>query len=495
MFTRLKNGFADRRSAARLTAFRADEEGSIGMMFGLMVIPCIMLVGVAVDIGRMIMVRHQVQVALDGAALAGGRAAQLASTNKSQAAAEAAKSYFNAITIPHAISATISSTPTSDAGGTQFTWTVDAWVRTPFISSASIRSAMDADPNSPDPCPVTGWFCRKVSAVTSTILTTGGKNKDNKIEVSLMLDVTGSMQGTKITDLKVAAKDLIDIVVQDDGDDTTPRVALVPFAEAVNVGTTMAPQIYGAVTPGNCNKNTSGCATFEFNKSGGGGGSTSTYKLSNTCVVERTNTGKWTDNAPSLDPVGKFYPNSSGNCSLVSSSDTEVNLVTPLSRDKVELKQRIDKLTIAGSTAGQIGTAWAWYVLSPKWDYLFPTASKPAAYSDTTTQKIAVLMTDGDYNTQYCKGVESSDSYSPKINCAGEIGKADKAAERLCDEIKKSNITVYAVGFQVSTAAKALLRDKCATSVSHYYDATSGEALKQAFRDIALKISTLRISK
>ena len=43
MLTRLKNGFADRRSPASLTAFRADEEGSIGMMFGLMVIPCIML--------------------------------------------------------------------------------------------------------------------------------------------------------------------------------------------------------------------------------------------------------------------------------------------------------------------------------------------------------------------------------------------------------------------------------------------------------------------
>ena len=50
-------------STARQTIDRArqlfrDEAGSIGIMFGLMVIPTIMLVGVAVDIGRMIMVRR-----------------------------------------------------------------------------------------------------------------------------------------------------------------------------------------------------------------------------------------------------------------------------------------------------------------------------------------------------------------------------------------------------------------------------------------------------
>jgi len=473
--------------------FRSDEQGSIGMMFGLMVIPTILLVGVAVDIGRIISVRNQTQTVLDNAALAGGRAAQLAQGNAVSAASAAAKAYFNAQTIPHAINAKISDTATPNASNTEFTWTVDTWVRTPFISSASIRSTKNGDGSSPQPCPVSGWFCKKVTVSTSALLTAGGKNKDNKVEVAMMLDVTGSMSGSKIKDLKAAAKDLIEIVVQEDGDEDSPRIALIPFAEAVNVGTTLAPQVYGAVTPGTCNKNTSGCNTFQFNRAGGGG--SSTYKLSNSCVVERTNSGKWTDNAPSANPVGKFYPNSSGSCSMVDSDDAEINLAMPLSRDKAELKQRVDKLQIAGSTAGHIGTAWAWYMLSPKWGYLFPSSSRPAEYSDSKTQKIAVLMTDGDYNTQYCKGAESSDSYSPKINCAGDIGKADKVAERLCDEIKKAGITVYTVGFQVSSAAKTLLRDKCATSTSHYYDATSGDALKQAFRDIALKISTLRISK
>ena len=52
----------------------------------------------------------------------------------------------------------------------------------------------------------------------------------------MMLDVTGSMAGDKIVDLQVAAKDLIDIVVWGDQSKYTSKVALAPFAPAVNVG-------------------------------------------------------------------------------------------------------------------------------------------------------------------------------------------------------------------------------------------------------------------
>jgi len=120
--------------------------------------------------------------------------------------------------------------------------------------------------------------------------------------------------------------------------------------------------------------------------------------------------------------VGKGYfgSNTDTSCGVANFSDDEVNSVYPLSDDKDALKRRIDKLTTAGSTAGHLGTAWAWYLLSPKWNSVlsqaFPSAKPAGAYSDLTTKnakgapklrKIAVLMTDGDYNINYCKGVEA----------------------------------------------------------------------------------------
>ena len=175
----------------------------------------------------------------------------------------------------------------------------------------------------------------------------------------------------------------------------------------------------------------------------------------------------------------------------------------PMTKDKTALKARIDKLSTGGSTAGHLGTAWAYYLLSPNWNALFPAASAAGPYSDLTVynskgmpklRKIAVLMTDGDYNINYCKGVEAQNSdQSPDINCNSENGKSQPQAASLCSALKTAKIEVFAVGFQVSAAAKTFLTS-CATDASHYYDATTDVALQAAFRDIALKIATLRLT-
>ena len=46
---------------------------------------------------------------------------------------------------------------------------------------------------------------------------------------------------------------------------------------------------------------------------------------------------------------------------------------------------------------------------------------------------------------------------------------------------------------QDSDKAKTML-SKCATSTDHNYSADNGDQLKQAFRDIALKIAFLRLT-
>ncbi|WP_339913546.1 ubiquitin-activating E1 FCCH domain-containing protein [uncultured Brevundimonas sp.] len=56
------------------------------------------------------------------------------------------------------------------------------------------------------------------------------------IEVSLVLDITGSMSGSKIQDLKVAANELVDIVVQNVQTPYYTRMAIVPYSIGVNLG-------------------------------------------------------------------------------------------------------------------------------------------------------------------------------------------------------------------------------------------------------------------
>jgi hypothetical protein len=112
------------------------------------------------------------------------------------------------------------------------------------------------------------------------------------------------------------------------------------------------------------------------------------------------------------------------------------------------------------------------------------------------------LMSDGEYNSAYCKGVISQDSTTGSgdpadhINCNAPNGSSFSQAGTLCTNMKKTGIEVYTIGFDIVNDQRARdLMTNCATDSSKVYMATDGEQLKQAFLDIALKLSSLYISK
>lgn len=312
--------------------------------------------------------------------------------------------------------------------------------------------------------------------------------QSSNVEVALVLDVTASMAGTKVADLKVAASDLIDLVVQDTQTPFYSKVAIVPYSQAVNVGS-YAAQVRGAVSStGTCTS--PGCQYYRFYNPWW---DTNTHQIS-TCVTERTGTYAYTDDPPTTALFGRNYPSTDNPC-LAST-------IVPLSSDKTALKNAISGLAAGGSSGGQIGIGWGWFMVSPKFSYLWPTASKPAAYGTENLIKAVVIMTDGEYNSAYCNGVIAQDSASgsgsnyDKINCNATNGDSYSQSQKLCTNMKAQGVIVYTVGFNVwnSTAAQDLV-NKCATSSGHVYLPTTGTALKDAFKSIAQDISKLRVSK
>ena len=511
---------------AKLRRLARDRSGNVAILFSLMLVPLVAMMGLAVDFGHVYSVTSHTQSALDSAALAAGRAAQLNSSTAVTSAQAAATAYFNQAKPQDVVSSTLQFS--ANSSNTAFTVTATSWVKTPFLSVLSSIAQKSAAGGAPTGCLTNGFGCVMVTTTATSALCPSaactGSNGGTNIEVSMMLDVTGSMcqPCTKIQAVQSAAKDLIDIVVSTDQSNYYSRVALAPFAEAVNVGTTLAPLVRGTVT-----SNTSSTPqTFttstllndvtqqptkqwiKYSKASSG---TNTWMISDRCVTERTGSAAYTDAAPvgTSTYVGKGYfgTSTSTSCPIGNYTDNEVNSIQPLSSDITMLKRRIDKLVSGGSTAGHLGTAWAWYLLSPNWNTAlltaFPTAYAAAPYSDLSAKnsngapklrKIAVLMTDGDYNINYCKGVEAlNSSQTPTIKCNSENGISQSQAGTLCTAIKNASIEVYTVGFEVSSAAKTFLTS-CATDASHYYDATTEVALQAAFRDIALKIATLRLT-
>jgi hypothetical protein len=356
-----------------------------------------------------------------------------------------------------------------------------------------------------------------------------GENAGQSVEVSLMLDVTGSMCDpcTKIEDLKLAAKDFIDIVVWQDQSEYTSKVAVVPFANTVNLGTTaLANSVRGNLRTGSCLSSGSPCISiltdllaglipwvfgtppnwYRFPKPGSGN---NTYKVSDRCVTERTGSAAYNDDAPntSSKKVGPgFFTSRNYNAAdpreacgqmALSAGDAEVNTIQPLSNDKTMLKRRIDKLATGGGTAGHLGTAWAWYMLSSNWAYLWPSANQPKPYGAEKLQKYAILMTDGEYNTMYCNGAEAKNSSSGDINCNATNGQSYQQARTFCTNMKAKGITVYTIGFQIggsgTTGYQTL--SQCASSPDKFFNAEDGAELRLSFRAIALEVAKLSLSQ
>lgn len=218
------------------------------------------------------------------------------------------------------------------------------------------------------------------------------------------------------------------------------------------------------------------------------------------CVSERTGANAYTDASASTALVGRAYASTDNPC-LAST-------IQPLTDSRDILHSQINGYAAVGSTAGQIGVGWGWYMVSPTFGSIFPAANRPDPYStDNSLLKVVIIMTDGEFNTPYCNGVvagavSGSGSTTQHINCAATNGNPFAQAVTMCNAMKSRNIIVYTVGFDIGTSnggagvdtAKEVM-EQCATDASHVYLPSNGASLQTAFAAIGRSISQLRISR
>ncbi len=586
--------------------FGADRSGNVAMMWALIGAVLIGLVGLTVDFTRAQMIRAQMQNAVDGAALAAARGdAQTAAQRRA-----AAQAFYDAEmgALADDATLTIQELPNDEIS-------VGAVAPMPVSLAALVRNE--------------DWNLRVISRAQRS-----GVN----IEMAMVLDVTGSMSGTRISSLRTAATELVNTVVRDQQTPYYSKAALVPYSQGVNVGS-YATQARGAIVPArsvtnavwraaaaknitgitranpavvtsnghglttgdyvfitgvrgmtqvndrvyrvtvvNANSfrldstNSSGYSSYtnngtvtrclnstcsavitaashgfavndrvyftgvggmtqlnnnlftvaavngnNFTLSGSQGGysdytsggsvyctrlncqyyaftsaaNTTRIFPASTCVSERAGAQRYTDASPATAYVGLNY---------AARQPCPSATIMPLTSDRNALNTRISGLTTGGSTAGHIGLAWGWYMISPNWGSLFPADSRGAAYGARETLKIVVMMTDGAFNTAYCDGVVSRDSTngsaSDHINCDATNGQPFPQASHICDAMKQQGVIIYTVGFGLSSEgqeAQDFMRT-CATDESHAYLAENGQELIAAFQAIAASITQLRIT-
>ena len=428
---------------------RKNQAGNVGIMFGLSAIPIFLAAGSAIDYSRIANAKSNLVAGLDGAALYGA-----AITGKTEAQMkDLARTYLDQ-----------NYKNTGDAAITAFDFHNYA-DRVEVTGSVKVKT----------------WFM-SVGGITSVDVPAESQimKAGNSIEVSLVLDVTGSMNdvvngSTKIASLRAAANNFVDTVVWSNQTPYYSKVGIIPFSIGVNLGAN-ANAARGTLTAGTCT--TPGCTTYRFNN----GGNTYNYVGTN-CVSERIGSAAYTDAAVSSAKVGRLYDSSTSTCD-------GVQPVVPLTNDKTVLHNTINALVATGGTAGQIGMAWGWYMISPTFG-LWTGSSIPAAYptAGVKLKKIAIFMTDGDFNVSYCNGLR--DGYV----CPATNGDETVQAQTLCTAMKAKDITIYTIGFDLSGTTAVNFMHNCASDAGKAFDAANQADLNAAFASIAQNLLELRVSK
>lgn len=239
--------------------------------------------------------------------------------------------------------------------------------------------------------------------------------------------------------------------------------------------------------------------TFDFTlvAEGGSEPETKSYTLTSTCVWERDGPFRFTDLHPDVGGYlahqqawfiedddysdGGYWEVGHPSRPFDSKYDgDECRDIEPveLTNNRTTLSNYISSLTAGGWTAGHLGIAWTWYLVSEEWNTIFIGDAAPLDYTEPDSAKIVILMTDGAFNTEIFPGQGSSD---------------DQARD-ICDNIKLKDVKVYSVALNAPNSGKAVL-EYCATGPGYYFEPENGAELKDAYRQIAVSISDLRISK
>ena len=278
---------------SRAAQFSDDTAGSIMVLFGLMALGMFALMGVAIDMGRWLNARDQTVAATDAAVLAAGRALQTNGGDQNAALAVARTFYQQGVKDRLKVSSDTINFVVTDLGAAVKV-TGNAEISTPFMGLIKIKSLP---------------LMRNSGADYAKAVIASGRYENEFREVSLMLDVSGSMRGQKLTDLKKAAKDFIDIVVPaNKGMGAKSKIALVPFSDDVRPPVSFTSSVMNAIAPGP--------ASYDVSRGGKkkGKGKKKTYYRS-ACVVERAGTEKYKDTmASAANPLLRNYT-SSGSCS------------------------------------------------------------------------------------------------------------------------------------------------------------------------------------
>lgn len=503
-----------RKARARvLRQFCRDEEGGILIMALLLLIIMLVMGGMAVDFMRFESRRALLQSVSDRAVLA---AAELDQTLDP---ADVVEDYFQKAGFGSAI---IGSPIIDDRSGSR---------------SVEVRSEIELNT----------FYLRLIGidtldapAASAAIEGTGN------IEVSLVLDISGSMDSTvrnsggkrRYQLLQTAASNFVDELLKPEYENQV-SISLVNYSANVNIGD----ELFNALNIRGPNYVDIGGFETDPNTGAPNVEVPERYLNPSRCIdFNDSEFSKTTfDTARVYQQVEHFdfYSGYKGTPHLTSCPQYDYEAIIPLTQDANRLKNAISQLRPRTYTAIHMGVKWGVSLLDPSMRDLLATVptidpafrgQRPFDYgtagSAISTVKYLVLMTDGEnvanrrlHEQYYDSTTEVKEfrdhnfyrwvyevspdrqrnnryNYNTLVNHYTRqeysANQADNWMQSMCTAAKNRNITVFTIAMGAPEHGEDEMR-ACATSGAHYFE-DEGGALDDIFANIAQQITDLRLS-
>ncbi|MEL7025796.1 MAG: pilus assembly protein TadG-related protein [Pseudomonadota bacterium] len=376
--TREVQGQNDLRTTTAISRFARDDEGSFVIFALFIFIIMIMIGGFAIDLMRYENLRTKMQNTVDRAVLAASDL-DLADKATAEAVVDDYLTKAGMGNLPYYVDVSESKIGEDVVG------------RTVYIDS-------QVDMNT--------YFMHMIGTPTLAVpVATKASEGINDVEISLVLDISGSMGwGTKLEDMQDAAEDFIDEVMLNT-EEGRVSMSLVPYSTQVNAGATLAAQFNLTGE-----HSYSHCVDFDetdFN---------TTQLLPGQLLQQSAHFDPWTsyvDGRISTEDGGEW--NQRWACRTEKAAE-----ITPWSIDPGDLKTQIGDLTAQGNTSIDVAAKWGAALLDPSTSTVVDTmiadgdlnpalAGRPAAFpvpgqpSDVEVLKFMIVMTDGINTTQHTK--------------------------------------------------------------------------------------------
>tara|TARA_R110000868_G_scaffold2384_4_gene17637 strand:- start:16674 stop:18152 length:1479 start_codon:yes stop_codon:yes gene_type:complete len=488
-----------------LNAFGADQRGNIALMFGILLLPMMVLSGGAVDLNQALNARTRLAQALDAAALAVGVQTSLSESEAVDFARDFVTANYPATEIGEisGLSVVLDTVNDSVTVGAQ------AQVATNTLSLIGINS-------------ITVHWETEVQRAR------------RRLELAMVLDNTGSMGGSKIANLRDSAR-LLTQILFDSADPDRLKIGLVPFSATVNVGTGFERAWWldaDALSPLHSenfnppanrwdlfdtiqNRNWTGCVEaraipYDINDVTPDEANPDTLFLPY-FAPDESSYGSYpnsymSDQMSGYDQRARMMNTPKYTGSSVSSGagpgwGCTARPITPLTGSETTINDAISDMTANGTTNIPIGIGWGVRILSPGEPF-----TEGVDWGEDDTIKAMVVLTDGE-NYLNGRGNTNYSDYSGygymRDGRLGIVSSNDTTIRNAlndrtaaaCEYAKSLGVRVYTITFQVSSSSTRNMMRACATHPGLYFDSPSADALRDAFEMIAGDLSNLRLSR